>query len=289
MRGLALALAVVSVALVAPSLTTAATPKPKAGWPVTVGERGKRVCNVLYLLHGYRPSRFRSPWFRVLKGPVPKRATRCVYRKKDAKATRKLKLLIGYRATQLDGSFGRKLRTILVTGRQPSGYRVRATRRIIKEKAALAAARREAHWADRLVKVAFSDLGCCAESNNIDGPRLRLIQSSTGAYGAAWCMSAQQSWRIRSGMNTIATRSAHVFTVIGWAKRHGLISRIPRRGYMAAYTSGEGHIELVYRVTATHFYTIGGNTSGNVTTRYYRHGSRAVVFIAAGPDAPRYS
>lgn len=118
-----------------------------------------------------------------------------------------------------------------------------------------------------------------------DGPTVRIYQSATGAYRAAWCASFVQ-WDLRvAGVGTIADRSAGVYYIVDWARRNTWLRSTPAAGALVAYVSYtgrirvvSGHIGIVERVTRDGFWTIEGNSS-NAVTRHFRRFGDATVFI----------
>lgn len=276
----------------------------KQGWPVTVGERGQRVCNVLFLLKGgyvandkgkiTGGNRYgKNPRFRIYKGTVPHKASKCVYTKAASKATSTLKYRLGYSKLFLGGQFGRKLYRYVVAGpdakKRTESMLVIAGKRVVIDRKAAAKAAAEAAklaWIPKLIGTEQHEVGVHETSTNYSD-RIRVYQSVTGAYRAAWCMSFQQWGRVASGMSTIADRSAGVFYVVGYARNHGLAGSTPHPGDLAAFVDGLGHIGLVYKVDTRGYYTVEGNHSNAVADVFHPHGSRSVIFITASPKAPR--
>jgi hypothetical protein len=115
------------------------------------------------------------------------------------------------------------------------------------------------------------------------GPRVRQYQSSTGAYGAAWCVSFLQWGFQQVGVPRIANRSAGVFYCVDWARRNGLLRYSPKPGYLAAYMWSAGHIGIVEDVSPGGFMAIEGNAS-NMVRRKWRDGRNTVYIKVPGID-----
>jgi hypothetical protein len=112
------------------------------------------------------------------------------------------------------------------------------------------------------------------------GPRVSFYQSSTGAYHAPWCVSFLQKGLQSLGIPRVADRSAGVFYVVGWAKKHGLVRSNPKAGYFVAFMHDQGHIGIVKSVSTNSFTTIEGNASNRVRgDRVYQRSGNYYVFI----------
>jgi hypothetical protein len=110
------------------------------------------------------------------------------------------------------------------------------------------------------------------------GPRVRQYQASTGAYGAAWCVSFLQWGLQKNGVPRIANRSAGVFYCVDWARKNGYLRYSPKPGYLAAYMWSAGHIGIVEDVSVGGgFRAIEGNASNSV--RYKWRDGRNTVYI----------
>lgn len=107
-----------------------------------------------------------------------------------------------------------------------------------------------------------------------------VIQSSTGAYGAPWCVSTvQYIWRQVLG-STWANRTAGVYYLIAYARSHGAVIPHPLPGCAVGYEIGAGHAGTVVEVHADGtFDAVEGNHSDRVgvVRRDPRH--LACVFI----------
>jgi hypothetical protein len=116
------------------------------------------------------------------------------------------------------------------------------------------------------------------------GPRVRQYQSSTGAYGAAWCVSFLQWGLQKNGVPRIANRSAGVFYCVDWARKNGYLRYSPKPGYFAAYMWSAGHIGVVEQVYESGgFRAIEGNASNSVRYKW-RDGRNTVYIRVPGVD-----
>jgi hypothetical protein len=101
-------------------------------------------------------------------------------------------------------------------------------------------------------------------SNN--GPAVHEIQSSTGQYGVAWCVSTvQRIWQL-TGLGTWADDTASAYFLADYAEQHGAVISKPVPGCAVVYHIGAGHagtVIAVNRVTGT-FTAIEGNEADAV-------------------------
>lgn len=112
------------------------------------------------------------------------------------------------------------------------------------------------------------------------GVRVSFYQSSTGAYGAAWCVSFLQKGLQVLGIPRVADRTAGVFYLVDWARKHGLTRPAPKPGYFVAFMRGQGHIGIVKDVFKNgSFRTIEGNASNMVRGDRIYSKSGPYVFV----------
>ncbi|MEU9839750.1 peptidoglycan-binding protein [Actinomadura sp. NPDC048032] len=93
-----------------------------------------------------------------------------------------------------------------------------------------------------------------------------------GGYGYPWCASFQAWVADQAGgrANQDYPKTAGCATAVAWFKSHGRWSSTPHVGDWVFYgPRGETHVELVVAVSASSFTTVGGNTSGSLSGRYY--------------------
>lgn len=113
------------------------------------------------------------------------------------------------------------------------------------------------------------------------GPRIKVYQSVTRAYRAAWCVSFLQFCLLEAGCGPIADRTAGVWYLWDYARRRGWATNSARLGYLAILPglNRAGHIGIVERANSRTVYTIEGN-SHNTVMRRERARSEFVGFVA---------
>lgn len=84
-----------------------------------------------------------------------------------------------------------------------------------------------------------------------------------GWNGVAWCMIMQRMVAVWAGQGTAVPKTASCAVAVAWFReRKRYVSR-PSVGDLVFYgPRGGSHVELVAKVTGSHIFTIGGNTSG---------------------------
>lgn len=252
-----------------------------------VGDHGKRVKALQWLLSGHDPSVFRNrKVFVTYTGRVDGR-----YGAATALAVRNMKLRLGYKRFQADTRAGVMLFQILLgKQRRTPAMIARAAFRLREIAAAQAKlVRLRATCAYRELEQARGQIGLyeIPDGSNrgpgISYPTSRThpsIQSSTGAYGAAWCASFVQWVLERSSIGSIANRSAGVYYIKDWAWRRSLLRAIPRPGDLVAFLENNGHIGVIEAVSRYGISTIEGNTGNAVRRRFHAWHSTSMVFIA---------
>jgi peptidoglycan hydrolase-like protein with peptidoglycan-binding domain len=121
------------------------------------------------------------------------------------------------------------------------------------------------------------------------GHTIRALQSSTGAYGQAWCVSTQQAVMKAIGYGTFANATAGVYyTVDYYAARNQLVAKA-RVGELVAFITydryghrvpGTGHMGFVMAVQASTFTYAAGNDGNAFREHTIPMGSRPYAFIA---------
>lgn len=113
------------------------------------------------------------------------------------------------------------------------------------------------------------------------GPRIALYQKVTRAYRAAWCASFVQYCLQDAGVGPIADRTAGVWYLWDYARKHGWATVTPRPGCIAILPglNRSGHTGLVESVDGRTVRTIEGN-SGDTVTKHQRDRSEFVGFVA---------
>ena len=252
----------------------------KPGYPITLGEHTRQVCDVLWLQKARQPNVWRNPRYRVRPEAVP--GTRqCKYTLVDAKRTWLLKYRLGYTsdALKLHGrQFGGDLRLILLGKRlRPQDYQQRDIKRRVPPK--------RCTLKDRIVRLARNELGVAESWGSNYGPRISVYQRVTGAYRAAWCVSYVQWVYSQAGVGTFADRTAGVYYALSWAQRapssvaRWRRTRQPDRGDIIIFHTWQGHMGLVDVVTPGGFYSYEGNANNAVLRRFHPWGARNVSFI----------
>lgn len=125
--------------------------------------------------------------------------------------------------------------------------------------------------AQRIVAEAHSLLGIreIPDGSN-SGPAVHVIQSSTGAYGAPWCVSTVQHILVVVLGHTIADDTANVYYLADYGARHGWVVPHPVVGGPVCYHIGQGHAGTVVQVLSDGtFYAVEGN-EGNAVRLMHR-------------------
>jgi len=81
-----------------------------------------------------------------------------------------------------------------------------------------------------------------------DGPAVRRLQRSTGAYHQPWCVSTVQDEDLHVLGSTYANRTAGVYYYLDFARAHGHLVAKPLPGDVVAYLIGNGHMGRVVNV-----------------------------------------
>ena len=131
-----------------------------------------------------------------------------------------------------------------------------------------------------VVRAAEAQLGVSeSPRGSNDGVSVRKFQAVTGAYRAAWCASFAQYCLVQAGAGPIANRSAGVYYIVDYARKHGWIVSRPRPGDLVCFIRGSGHMGIVRRVTRDGFSTVEGNAANSVLARSYNGFGAPNVFI----------
>ncbi|MGE4177990.1 MAG: hypothetical protein AB7G65_19360 [Thermoleophilia bacterium] len=146
-----------------------------------------------------------------------------------------------------------------------------------------------------ITREARKDLGCReTPPGSNDGPCVRALQASTGAYNAPWCGSAVKAWAVRAGVVDLRGYSASTWMMVEQARAAGLLISEPVEGCSVVWKPGpSGHTEdfirWVDRARGAAL-TIGGNTGDAV--REHVRDVRGAYFIApsdlTAPPKPVY-
>lgn len=97
------------------------------------------------------------------------------------------------------------------------------------------------------------------------GAAVHLIQSSTGQYNVAWCVSTvQRIWKVTLG-STWALRTASAYFLEDYARKHKATIPHPVAGCAVVYHLGDGHAGTVVAVNRNGtFWAVEGNWGDEV-------------------------
>ncbi|MBA3689520.1 MAG: hypothetical protein H0W81_11960 [Chloroflexi bacterium] len=148
--------------------------------------------------------------------------------------------------------------------------------------------------ADRVIAAARADLGCSeSPPGSNDGACVNRIQSSTGAYNAAWCASAVTYWWQKAGIDVSTLGTAGTADLVDRARREGRLRSKPVPGCAVVWSPGDrGHTEIVIRtIGSVGARTIGGNTGDAVREHdRYINGPNTFFIVPDELEAkPEYS
>lgn len=109
---------------------------------------------------------------------------------------------------------------------------------------------------------------------------VHVIQSATGTYHAAWCVSTvQYIWKQVLG-STWANKTAGVYYLIDYARSHGAVIPSPLAGCAVGYVIGAGHAGTVVKVYPDGtFDAVEGNHSDQVGVVHREPKHLTCVFI----------
>lgn len=126
----------------------------------------------------------------------------------------------------------------------------------------------------RAMKRSTFELGAVAEMVAVAaryvGLKERPARSNRTPFGAAygwdgvaWCMIMLRMIAVWAGQGTAVPKTASCAVAVAWYRARGRYDHRPKAGSLVFYgPHGGSHVELVVKVTSTHIYTVGGNTSG---------------------------
>jgi hypothetical protein len=272
-------------------------------WNLHPGSHGPRVASLQWLLSGGKPYAFTEV------KPTFKYATNGAFGARTKAAVTAMKFRIGYptagecgaKGTMLVASTGPQFFAIL-EGKQKrpacwvalAAARVRAIVAAQPSKIALA-------WRDVLVSQLgitetyysrsphyFNNGPCISSSCTYHGHRFPALQSSTGQYDVAWCVSTQQEDAMLVGYGHFADDTAGVYYAVDYYAARNLTFAKPKFGSLVAFitynsrgqrVSGTGHMGFVVAVQANSFTYIAGNDSNGVREHTIPDGSRPYLFI----------
>lgn len=264
--------------------------------PLHAGSAGPRVAAVQWLVSGHRPNVFTK-----IK-PTLKHYTKGIYGARTKAAVKAYKYRAGWPLKGQCGAINRTLVTDtagrlffdILTGKAKrpacwislAGSRVKAV-----EPGASVWALKAKTYGLRLLGLNIhevpdgSNRGAAISYSAFGVPAL---QSATGAYVAAWCVSTWQTILKAIGYGTFANDTAGVYQAVDFYAAVNLVFAKPKVGSLVAFVDydrfghripGTGHMGFVIRVMAAGFVSLEGNASNRFLERFHPLGDRGSVFI----------
>jgi len=120
--------------------------------------------------------------------------------------------------------------------------------------------------AQRIIAEAHSLLGIHeVPMGSNDGPGVHILQTSTGAFKAPWCVSTVQYIIQKVTGHTIADDTANVYYLADYGARHGWVKPHAVLAGPVCYHIGQGHAGTIVQVlTDGSFYAVEGNEADAV-------------------------
>jgi hypothetical protein len=287
-------LAFVALGLTAP---TAGAAKCNDRWELHPGSCGQRVDDLQWLLAGHRPNVFTEV------KPTFKHPPNGAYGARTKSAVTAYKYRIGYprkgqcgaKADLVNPNVGPQFFAIL-RGQQkrPPCWVALVSGRLKAIQAGQPTARAVV-WRELLIgwlgineQPAGSNRGPCISSSCTRDGHTFTIQASTGAFGAAWCVSTQQEAAQLIGYGHFADDTAGVYYAADYYALRNLVFAKAKVGSLVAFITydsrgqrvpGTGHMGFVVAVQASSFTYIAGNDSNGVREHTITDGSRPYLFI----------
>lgn len=299
--GLRLALIAITLAASAAVFSPAAhaaTTRCNHNWPLHAGSCGQRVADLQWLLGGHRPNVFTEV------KPTFKWKPNGAFGARTKSAVTAYKYRIGYPRKGQCGAISDLVAPIvgpqffaILEGKVKRracwvalvSSRLKAITAAQPRPSALAWRAQLVEWLGITEQPDGSNRGPCISSGcTRDGKTYRSIQSSTGAYGAAWCVSTEQAVALLITGHTFADGTAGVYYSVDWAAARGLVFAKAKLGSLVAFITydshgrrvpGTGHEGFVVAVQANSFTYIAGNDGNAVREHTIAMGSRPYVFI----------
>lgn len=265
-------------ALLAAALLAAPAHGAKPSGTLHPGATGKHVAALQWLLHGGKPYVFHEvkPTFKW--GPNGFLGQRT----EDAITTMKWRL--GYPRSLVKPVAGPYFFALLKGKlKRPASWVARAAARV---KAVIAA--QPTRLALRIRAYELSQIGVMEQPPGCNcGAQVRVYQSDTGAYGAAWCVSFQQhSFRV-GGYGHFASDTASVYYAADYYAARNMLHAKPKVGALVLFIDydrsghripGTGHMGFVVRLTADGYVSVEGNEANGVHERFHGLHDRGNVF-----------
>jgi len=141
---------------------------------------------------------------------------------------------------------------------------------------------------DKIVMFAHTLVGITeVPDGSNDGPRVREIQSATGAYHAPWCVSTiQRIWKVVLG-STWADDTAGAYYLADYATRHGCVLPGPVAGCAVVYHIGSGHAGTVVAVGRFGSFTAIEGNEGNAVRIMQRNKRQIPCTFILRPELRR--
>lgn len=296
------------ILLVVAALTSAIAPGADAKCndrlPLHPGSCGQSVKDLQWLLGGHRPNVFREV------KPTFKWAPNGAYGARTKSAVTAYKYRIGY---PQKGQCGSPINMVSADSTGPQFFSILEgkTKRFACW-VSLAASRLKAIIAAEPSKIAldvrsimvgwlgisetyysraphYFNVGPCISSScTWRGKSQVALQSSTGQFNVAWCVSTVQEAFKEAGYGTFAERTAGVYFAVDYYAARNLVFAKAKMGSLVAFitydryghrAAGTGHMGFVVKVEANSFTYVAGNDSNGVREHTISFGSRPYVFI----------
>lgn len=277
--------------LLALSLGVVLTMPAHAATPRTLhpGAVGKRVAALQWLLGGNRPNVFTE-----VKGTFAYKPNG-FFGNRTAEAVKAYKWRIGYPRAYVKPVAGPLFFNLMLgKTKRPPQWIARAALRlkaVEAEKPTALALRIKAYEVAELGVIEQpygSNRGPCISYPCVWGGRQHsAIQASTGAYGAAWCVSTQQDAFAHGGYGHFANNTASVYYAADYYAARSMLHAKPKVGALVLFIDydrygrripGTGHMGYVVKLTASGFVSIEGNANNRVLERWHQLGDRPAVF-----------
>lgn len=271
----------------------AASSAPAAGrhdqLPLRAGSAGPRVAALQWLLAGHRPNVFTKVKPTLRQGGY----TKGVLGARTKHAIVAYKWRLGYPAELVKPVAGPYFfRLLKGEATRPPAWIANAARRVkAVEPGASAWALKAKAYELRLLELDIHEI---PDGSN-RGPAISYgahgvpaLQSATGAYGLAWCVSTQQTVFKAIGYGTFADATAGVYYAVDFYAARNLVFAKPKVGSLVAFVDydthgrripGTGHMGYVVKIAASGFVSIEGNASNRLLERFHPFGDRGAVFI----------
>lgn len=266
-----------------------------AGKPASCGQRVK---DLQWLLGGHKPNVFKEVKPTFTKKPNG------LFGAYTVSAVNKYRFRIGYPATGQCGAKVATWKSDYVTGfffnvlegraKRPACWVALAASRVRSVVPTPEPTSLGAQWAALLgdwlgIHETGVNVGPCISTPCVwHGKSYPAIQASTGAYGAAWCVSTQQAVAKLLGLPLFANGTAGVYYAVDYYAARNETYAKPKLYSLVAFLDydsaghripGTGHMGFVTAVYANSFTYRAGNDNNAVSEHTIPDGSRPYVFL----------